>query len=394
MNWIIVLIRRMTFNKVFILLFLFIYCGLYYQEYAIFISLSYLLLGFAFVFNIVKHRGLIHVHFIIVCVLFFLYSIFSALWADDFSQSYNAAIQLGKSSLVAACFITLIDSKEHFKWALFVLSLSGVVYALLYFQNVDITSLGANRIMTEGDNEFLPNVNTVSLIVSISFSYYIYMYFLEKNNWFLGLAGLAFIMIFFLGSRKSIISIFICAFLIFFKLNGKSKTRLLLLFALLIVLLLFYIPRDYLNFVSERLAMLNFLASNVDNLDSSDEIRIRFVEYGLKYSMDSPIIGNGYYSFSHLFGRDFGTVMYSHNNFIETFVGGGLVGFMIYYSLHFYILRNISVRNIRLDFGYLLLILLVVMLFNDLGIVVLQDRFIWVLLAVLFTGSGYYKYSS
>ena len=384
-------IQNLTFNKIFISLFLIVYCGLYYQEYVALIACSYALLGGAFIYNLIKHRGLIYKDFIVLCLIFVIYSFFSSLWAESFDTSYNSVIQLSKSAVVAICFITLIDSKEHFKWALFILSLSGIIYALLYLNHVDISSLGANRIMAEGD--FLPNVNTVGLIISFSFAYFIYMYFLDKKYVYMALAGLAFIVTFFLGSRKSIISLFICVFLMFSKLQKTSKLKILFLLVILIALLLFYVPIEYLNFISERLAQLSFWSSKMSEIDSSDETRVRLIEYGLTYCIESPILGHGYYSFSQLFRKDCGIILYSHNNFIETFVGGGIIGFFIYYSLHGIILKRIDLRKAHFDYGYLLFVLLMILLFNHFSIVVLQDRFVWLLLTVLFTGSIYYKYN-
>lgn len=383
-------IRDLTFNKVVIFLFLIVYIGLYYQKYAILISCSYILLGCSFFYNIVKHKKLTHSNFIVLCIIFLVYSFLSTLWSESFENSYNAVIRLSKSVIVSICFITLIDTKEHFKWALSIISFSGVIYAMLYLSNVDISTLGASRIMAEGD--FLPNVNIVGLIICFSFGYYIFMYFYSKNYFYLCIACLAFVITFFLGSRKSIISLFICVFMMFFKIEGKQKLKIFFLLFILIALLFYYVPTEYLSFISDRLAQLTFLSSKISEIDSSDETRIHLLEYGFKYCMEKPFVGHGYFMFSQLFGKDCGVVLYSHNNYIETFVGGGIVGFVIYYALYFKIYNNIDLRNTHFDCGYLLFILLVVLLFNHFSIVVLQERFIWVLLAILFSGSYYYKF--
>ena len=155
-------------------------------------------------------------------------------------------------------------------------------------------------------------------------------------------------------------------------------------------LLFIYIPSDYLMFVSERLAQLNFLSTRMNELDSSDTARIMLLEKGLLYGMESPLWGNGYYSFAHLLMMDYGSFMYSHNNFVESFVGGGVMGFLMYYSLYYIIYRRCRKVNKRLDTLYLLFIILIILLFNHLSIVVLQERFIWILLALLYVGAKYY----
>lgn len=381
--------QNVIFNKVIILLFLIIYLGLYYQEYVSLITCSYVLLVIAFVFNILKHERLIYSKFFILCVIFVLYSLFSALWSNSFEYSFDSAKQLSKSAIVALCFITLIDSRENFKWTLFVLSLSGIIYSILYLTHVDISTLGANRIMAEGD--YLPNVNTVGLIISFSFAYFIYMYFFQNKYFYLIIAGIAFVVTFLLGSRKSIISLFICIFLMFLKLEGKLKIKIFFLLFVLVILLFLYVPSEYLHFISDRLAQLNFLSSKISEIDSSDETRLRLIEYGINYCTDSPFVGHGYYSFSQLFSKDSGVFLYSHNNFIETYVGGGIVGFIIYYIIYYKIYRNVNFKIASFDYGYLLFILLIILLFNHFSIVVLQERFIWLLIVTLYAGSNYYK---
>lgn len=382
----------LTINKIVIFLFLIIYCGCYYQQYLLFISFSYLLLVCTFIYNLVMHKKIIYVRFVLTSIVFLLYSVFSDLWANKFDLSYNASIQLAKSSLFAMLFITLIDSKENFRWALFSFSLAGVVYSMLYVQNVDIASLGADRITTnENSDSILPNVNTVGLFLSLSFVYFFYSYFYRKKSYFLLIAAVSFIIIFLLGARKSIVSLAICILMMLYKLNSSARIKIILLSLLFISLLFVYIPTEYLSFVSERLAQLNFFSNQINELDESDANRILLLKSGFFYGMDSPILGNGYYSFSQLLLKEYGFATYSHNNFIEIFVGGGIIGFTLYYSLYYIVLKDTCKKVLRFDENYLLIILTTILLFNQLTIVVVNERFIWILLAILYSGVRCYS---
>lgn len=385
-----------TINKIVIFIFLFIYCGCYYQQYLSFISLSYLLLGVAFVYNLVKHKKIIHLQFVLISSFFVVYCIFSSLWAPNFDVSYKASIQLFKSVFVSVLFITLIDSKSTFKWALFSFSLAGIIYSILYLQNVDIASLGANRIGSATDNslDLLPNVNTVGLFLSFSFVYFLYCYFSERRSLYIILIAFSFVVIFILGARKSILSLCLCLAMLMYRLKASSQIKIIVLFCIFVVLLFIYIPSEYLMFVSERLAQLNFLSTKMNELDESDSSRILFLESGLIYGFNRPIVGNGYYSFSQLLLKDYGFAMYSHNNFVEAFVGGGIIGFIIYYSLYYMVLKKCYIKNKQIDISYLLFILMIVLLFNHFSIVVLQERFIWILLSILYVGAKYYMIST
>ena len=81
--------RNFTINKIVIFIFLFIYCGCYYEQYLPFISLSYLLLSGAFVYNLMKHKRVIHLQFVFISSVFVVYSVFSSLWANNFDTSFN-----------------------------------------------------------------------------------------------------------------------------------------------------------------------------------------------------------------------------------------------------------------------------------------------------------------
>lgn len=94
--------------------------------------------------------------------------------------------------------------------------------------------------------------------------------------------------------------------------------------------------------------------------------------------------------FSQLFKMTNGVAVYSHNNFIETIVGGGIIGFVLYYALYYVMLKRIWTKErFLLDDRYLLLIIFVVLLFNSISIVILNERFIWILLGLMYVGASY-----
>ncbi len=287
--------------------------------------------------------------------------------------------------------ISLIKDKEDFYWAIAALSIASFIYAILFIQNVDITQLAYNRItMATEDADSAPNVNLVGLYLSVSFTYFLFSYFKTKNVLFLILTILSVFIIITLGSRKSILAIAVCLIFLIYKL--KSSYRLLLVFALAISLLLvvLYIPEDYLMYISDRFGALRTMS---EISGDEDEIRVAFIEKGLDYFSHSPVIGHGYYCFSTLFKMTNGIEMYSHNNYIDTLVGGGLIGFIIYYVIYYTIWKDIqSIRKpFEVDERYMSLVLLTQLLFNALFIVYLNERFIWIVLGLLFTYNHFNK---
>lgn len=383
-----------TFNRMCIGIFLLLYVGFYYTDYLSYISLSYIILLLGVVYNLFKYKTIKYSSFIKICILFVVYSLISSVWAYSFTHSYNASIQLFKSVFICMCFINLLNDKRDIKFSLLFLSISCLIYALLYFKHIDISMLGDRRISSMEDTDDLPNVNTVSLIVSFAFSYFIFNFFRNKNILYLFLSTIAFIFIFLLGARKTIISIFICFVLMVFKLSKKDRLILFLSSGIFLVGLVLIIPKAYLNFVLERLGELDeFLGGdNTEFVNGDDDIRISFITKGFDFFLQSPILGHGYYNFSQLFGIETGVYMYSHNNFIETLVGGGVIAFYIYYLIYYRIAKMLYGCKLKYDYGYLIIIWGVILIFNHLSIVVLQERFIWLLLALMWAATKFYKY--
>lgn len=387
--------RNITINRIVIFVFVVMYCGFYYQQFLSFITLSYVILGIVFIHNsLMVQKKILYVNFITISLLYVFYSFLSVIWSVNTSVTIDSSMQLLKSAFIASMFITLIGSKMDFEWALFSFALAGIVYAFIYLQSVDISNLGADRISRNEVSDLLPNVNTVALLISFSFIYFLYMYFYKRKFVYLIVAGIVFVLTFLLGARKSIITLFIAMIMMLFKLNATSRVKLLTLSIIFIVLLIIYIPPEYLTFVSERLAQLNFFETKAEILDKSDAERTLLLGRGFAYWLNSPFIGHGYYNFSQLFLKDFGVALYSHNNYIESLVGGGLVGFMLYYSLYCKILKDVLKRKLSFNINYLIIIVMVGLLFNQLFIVVLHERFIWILLAILYAGVKLNKDSS
>lgn len=390
MNLLSTIKQNLTLNRLVLFCFIIVYCGFYYSQYLSVISVSYLILFAAFAYNIVKWRRLFYGEFSLLIITFVLYSFVSSLWAYDPNKVYSSVLQLFKSTFVAFLVLQLIHDKKDFQVALFAFALGGLIYSLLYLQNVDINDLAGERISVMDDVEDMPNVNTVGLILSFSFVYFFFMLLYKRNLWNILFAAVSFVCVFLLGSRKSIISILIGVFLFLLKINMKSKVKVSLILFLFLLSALLIIPSDYMNFVLERLFGL-FGGDKMDMILSgeaaSDEMRMNLLQNGLLYFSDSPLLGHGYYSFSNLFYRDFGIYIYSHNNFIEELVGGGIIGFLLYYYLYKKIYDNLQIRKSGIDYIYLCFSLLFILLFNHIGIVLLHERFVWILLVILFAGS-------
>lgn len=386
------ILSQVNFNRILIALFLIIYVGFYYAEYQKYITLSYGVLLLGFVYNWVKCRRIKYSSFLMMAGAFFLYSFLSVVWAPVFSSTQSVIGQLLKTSLVSCIFINLMNDEDDISFALFFLSLGALIYAILYLSNVEIAMLGGGRISAEDDSGNAVNVNSVALIMAFSFSYFLFMYFKKRNLLFLLGALVGFVVIFLLGSRKTILSMLLCVILIFVKLNKKSKVEIIGLLVVFFICASIFIPAEYLEFVFNRIFSLDTSSAQYAAVDTSgDEERVDLLIKGFDFFTQYPLFGHGYYGFSYLYECETGISRYSHNNFIETLVGGGIVAFILYYMIYYHIGKNLLTHKISINYGYLMIVLGCVLLFNHLTIVLLHDRFIWLLLALMWAGSCHYK---
>ncbi len=69
--------------------------------------------------------------------------------------------------------------------------------------------------------------------------------------------------------------------------------------------------------------------------EGSSNARVRFVKNGWKGFKEQPWIGHGADSFRYY------NVLYAHNNYIELLFDLGIIGPIIYYSIHFQIIRRL-----------------------------------------------------
>ena len=375
-------------KKISIPLFLIFYIGFYYSEYLAYIKIGYAFLGVGFLCSFISNRVILHSKVFALMFLFVMYSFVTCLWAQSQILAISSVILLAKGVIIAFLFSQMINSVDDFKWAMQWLCVSGFIYALLYLSHVSIDMLGNERISQSVDDPLLPNVNVVAMIASFSFVYFIYTYIIDNSRFNAPLAIVAAITVIIMGSRKSILAIVLSSFILLFKLDVKSKIKIGVLLSLMVILAVAIIPPDYLMFISERFGQLG-ASSNF--MDQADQERVQLFHNGVDYILHSPFIGYGFYNFSIVNGQSTGVYLYSHNNFIETIVGGGFFAFLIYYSLYFIVFKNLRNNKMRLNYGFIIMIMMVILLFNQIAIVVLLDKYVWMLLTLLLVGSSFYK---
>ena len=130
--------------------------------------------------------------------------------------------------------------------------------------------------------------------------------------------------------------------------------------------------------------ILEMLAGTGTRADNSAWLRFAYINLGIDLFKKNPLLGIGignaniytqlYYHHNH----------YLHNNYIELLACGGIVGFVIYYSMHLYLLINYFKYRKYRDRDYdICLILLLLNLIVDCGVVSYYDKVNYLFLFLL-----------
>lgn len=136
------------------------------------------------------------------------------------------------------------------------------------------------------------------------------------------------------GSRKSLLSVPVFIFLALLQLSSTAKKRNVLL-ALVLIGPLLILGVCLTPVILEH-------AKNVPTIeraltyqnDSSYTKRVEMAHEGIRLWESSPVFGRGTDAFTRLGGFD----TYAHNNFTELLCDLGVVGALLFYGIHFYVI--------------------------------------------------------
>lgn len=122
--------------------------------------------------------------------------------------------------------------------------------------------------------------------------------------------------------------------------------------------------------VQERLRYFVSFLSGTGELDSGSINRQLMAELGIKVWKEHPLFGVGLNCTRIVVNQSMGQDAYMHNNFVEVLCATGLVGFLLYYSMYVYILRQlIKYREYDKQYFIFGIMWFAVSLIMDLGMV-------------------------
>ena len=311
------------------------------------------------VISLIKNNGVVHTglttkYFLwIFCFMLFCYC--SAIWAIEPDLALTKGNSIAKNGLCIMLLYMYYGELNNIKHLLKVVMYGGysvVLLTVLFFGMNSLTDILAASVRL--NSSFL-NQNMLGMLAAFTIIinlYFVLYYHEEKKAMLFGVASL--IVLAAAGSRKSIIELFMGVILLCITKNYSEKKSVSSLFKVLIVVTLacfagyFVIQLPMFSFINMRFENLIHQLTGSGYADYSVRTRASLNELGMKLFSENPILGIGMdcsrIPAKNLTGRDY----YLHNNFIELLADGGVIGFILFYSIYallFY--RMIKLRKYR-----------------------------------------------
>ncbi len=332
---------------------------------------------FAYVLFIKKEYILNTNSLITVFALFSVFALASSWWGIGFKNPSSKSMQL---ILILINLFIIYNSMKKFN--LYNTFLYGVLLGAFvnYIFILDIISApfpvidveGRRYIGTLGNPNVLALIMVTSILSSIIFLrkekeiskiFYYYQYINIL---------LATYMIFLTVSKKGIFAglLLVTVFLLMAIKKPKDFMKLIFFIGAGVIVFLNYIDMEVFYSVADRLILRLTQASSSLSSETrfgSTGERRYLIGLGLDYFTLKPLFGYGLNNFRLIY------VKYSHNNYIELLFGVGLVGTVIFYSIYYYLLKEIK----KMKDNYLIVIIvtyILILLMIDMALVSYGNR--------------------
>jgi O-antigen ligase len=324
--------------------------------------------------------------YIIWNLFFLLYCSFGCLYA--FSKSY-AIDQTISLFYVAVCNILiaiyLSSHMEMIDTTLKIVIWGALFKAFICFiQNGFLVFLDSRA--TEGTS-----ANTIGLYCAFAciISFYLAKNEKHKIYYLLGIVNLIFLAL--SASRKAILYMLIpiAVMQILKNRNPLKIAQNILLVCIASGVIFFLLMRTNFLYVmiGHRIESMMNGVLGIGTTDSSTSTRLQLISQGMEWYSQRPISGYGLNNFRALRAAYFPnwSAYYAHNNYVELLVDCGLVGTIIFYSMHMDILMKAFKSRRKLSaLSNMLIGMLVSILVCDFGMVSYDGIFIHLMLMIMY----------
>lgn len=316
--------------------------------------------------------------------LFGLFCCVTSIWAYDTSSSILVGLNILKTFIYISIFFITFQNSDSI-----VPLLKGAMYGVfiivvLFIYNEGILGIFSYFINSQRiENDFM-NANILGMQCAISILINIYFIFAYNSKIkLLPFSFLSLIILAISASRKGFVLLIIgLSFLFYYyrirntKITFYSVTKNVFVpLFISIIFILCLANTKIFNVMLKRMDGLINAFTGVGKVDGSAEIRFAMNKLGYKIFLENPILGIGIDNPKYLVGRKLGQYFYLHNNYTELLASSGIFGFLLFYSLYFYLIIGFyKYKQYKNKEFYFCVILIFSRLLLDYGCVTFSSR--------------------
>ena len=271
--------------------------------------------------------------FFLVTIYFFisnLWSINDSIYFGNFKYLFFTAFFLIFINNILMRYRTILPLMLSF-WAITILNF--LIYINIIPQEFFIDVINwESRFYGTFNN---PNIGAMSFVISLIFAEY---YLISKKTaskivkiFLIIISIISILLIIGSASKKGLILLLFYALFKLVNLNKSFFKKISFSVFLIFIAFLFIgnttIFKDV--YTPSQIRFQKFITETKTQSgeDGSTNERLQFIYSGFSDFLDRPLIGYGYDSFRFKFGK------YSHNNYVELLYSGGILIFIIYYTI-------------------------------------------------------------
>lgn len=342
--------------------------------------------------SIMKHTVVIRwnacsvltVAFVVAC--FYLKEWVQGGWSVRFNTEYQTAISVLICVMTMFCVYSFAKTLERRMRLFKYVALAGVYLAVetLFLVRTNIFQGLHTSGMTSYLARFGLQSNQMGACFGISFIVCICLYNTFKTRNYIVYGGINFLFIFLTGSRKALIYALVGIGL-YYVLSGKRTKWLRIFVAAAVCCLAVFavtnIPVLY-NLVGRRIVSLLDVLQGGTGTDTTST-RVSMITYGIEWFKENKWLGHGLNAFSAFYGNRTGNAVYSHNNYIELLVSGGIVLTTLYYSRFLVLIRRLYSRIAFSEEAKVCTVLVAAILIADIASITYYYRIYYIVFGII-----------
>lgn len=312
---------------------------------------------------------------------FVLYSAISLFWASSSGAGFGMVLTLAQLLLLSFLAYNIADENLIRKIPYF-FAYAGIlmfIYSMIvYTPNGIIQSVISGKRI--GDK--IAQINDFGMQAAIASIACIFIAIYYEKRRYLLFVPFIVILVLASGSKKALIILMVGTIITYVLKYGLSFRFLVFMSGLFIVgILALQLP--YFSSISKRFSVMIQTFLGNDSVDGSTSERMNMISIGLRLFSGKPIFGYGTANYAINAAPFLGRPVYSHNNFIELLVNGGVFGFLLFYFSYFiFFIKSISLKKYTFIFIYLFIMILL-----DIGQVSYYSKILFIMMGL----AGYHS---